>query len=117
MAHADTLSIRLGLARERGAYLRGHADGIVIGRQAEAAERDAAWNRIARDAVRLCLSPGHSELEIRRWGPGGRARFGEPRPGDFPGTNSYATTKTAGAWPHQSGPRLTQTRWTVSLAR
>lgn len=97
MAHADTLSIRLGLARERGAYLRGHADGIVIGRQAEAAERDAAWNRIARDAVRLCLSPGHSELEIRRWGPGGRARFGEPRPGDFPGTNSYATTKTAAA--------------------
>ena len=26
-----------------------------------------------------------AELEARRWGPGGREAFGNPRPGDFPG--------------------------------
>ena len=26
-----------------------------------------------------------AELEARRWGPGGRAHFADPRPGDFPG--------------------------------
>jgi hypothetical protein len=25
-----------------------------------------------------------AELETRRWGPGGRAHFADPRPGDFP---------------------------------
>jgi hypothetical protein len=26
-----------------------------------------------------------AEIEERRWGPGGRAHFGDPRPGDYPG--------------------------------
>ena len=26
-----------------------------------------------------------AEAEARRWGPGGRAHFADPRPGDFPG--------------------------------
>jgi hypothetical protein len=26
-----------------------------------------------------------TELEILRWGPGGRARYGDPRPGDYQG--------------------------------
>ena len=26
-----------------------------------------------------------AELETRRWGPGGREAFGNPRPGDYPG--------------------------------
>jgi hypothetical protein len=26
-----------------------------------------------------------SELEIRRWGPGGRKHFADPRPGDYLG--------------------------------
>ena len=43
---------------------------------------DAAWNRIARAAVR---GPSHAELEVKRWGPGGREHFADPRPGDFPG--------------------------------
>jgi hypothetical protein len=46
------------LAREM--YQAGHADGYRAGyRQAE--------------------------LEQRRWGPGGREAFANPRPGDFPG--------------------------------
>lgn len=26
-----------------------------------------------------------TELQVRRWGPGGRAHFADPRPGDYPG--------------------------------
>ena len=40
------------------------------------------WNRIARAAVR---GPSHAELEEKRWGPGGREHFADPRPGDYPG--------------------------------
>jgi hypothetical protein len=56
------------------------ADGIERGRQLEAAERDASWHRIA---VQVATGPDHSELELRRWGPGGRAHFGDSRPGDY----------------------------------
>jgi hypothetical protein len=31
--------------------------------------------------------PTHAELEVLRYGPAGRAAFGRPRPGDFPGTD------------------------------
>jgi hypothetical protein len=31
-----------------------------------------------------------TELEIRRWGPGGRAHFADPRPGDFRGRGGEA---------------------------
>ena len=46
------------------------------------AEMAARGHEIARAAVR---GPSHAELEERRWGPGGRAHFADPRPGDFPG--------------------------------
>jgi len=52
------------------------------GYAAAEADMDARWNRIARVAV---CGPSHAELEEKRWGPGGRAHFGDPRPGDFPG--------------------------------
>lgn len=76
---------RAALARDRAAYWRGRQDGITEGRASEAAERDADWHRIASATVKLCLSPDHAELERRRWGPGGRAHFGDPRPGDYQG--------------------------------
>jgi len=53
------------------AYERGAADGYA---QA-IADMKAAQHGIVRDA----------ELETRRWGPGGRRRFADPRPGDYPG--------------------------------
>ena len=56
---------------------------FAAGYAAAEADMDAAWNRIARAAV---CSPPHAELEEKRWGPGGRAHFGDPRPGDFPGS-------------------------------
>ncbi len=74
---------RLQLAREmyRAGYARAEAD---------MAER---WARIAAPVGR---GVGHAELEERRWGPGGRARFADPRPGDFPGR---------GAQPHPQAER------------
>ena len=51
------------------------------GRREAEAEMAAQWSRVA-EVVR---GPDLAELEERRWGPGGRAHFGDPRPGDFPG--------------------------------
>ena len=51
------------------------------GYAAAEADMDARWNRIARAAVR---GPSHAELEEKRWGPGGREHFADPRPGDYP---------------------------------
>jgi hypothetical protein len=48
--------------------------------EAEMAER---WNRIAAPTARR--GPDFAELEARRWGPGGREHFADPRPGDYPG--------------------------------
>lgn len=66
-------SYRDRMVREAGAagYERGHADGYIRA----VADMKAVQHGIVRDA----------ELETRRWGPGGREAFGNPRPGDFPG--------------------------------
>jgi hypothetical protein len=63
------------------AYEAGHADGYRAGYRQAGADQAARWNQAARAA----LGPAHAELEERRWGPGGRQHFAEPRPGDFPG--------------------------------
>ena len=59
----------------------GHADGYRAGYRQADADQAARWNQAARAAD----GPAHAELEERRWGPGGRAHFADPRPGDFPG--------------------------------
>lgn len=50
-----------------GDYRRGLVDGA------------AARKRAEHDLVEF------ARLELARWGPGGRAHFGDPRPGDYPG--------------------------------
>ena len=78
LAEAEA-AYRIRLAREM--YEAGHADGYQAGyRQAEA-DQAARWHQATRPAG----GPSHAELEERRWGPGGRARFADPRPSDFPG--------------------------------
>jgi hypothetical protein len=67
------------LAREM--YQAGHADGYRAGYRQADADQAARWNH----AARAVDGPDHAELEERRWGPGGRAHFADPRPGDFPG--------------------------------
>lgn len=57
-------------------YERGRVDGYLHA----VADVKAAQHGIVRDA----------ELETRRWGPGGREAFGNPRPGDYPGQAARA---------------------------
>jgi hypothetical protein len=68
------------------ARVSGDASGYRRGRSDEGRERDRAWN----EAARPLASPGPSfaELEVLRWGPRGREHFADPRPGDFPGTDT-----------------------------
>src|ERR1700733_10346222 len=78
VAEAET-AYRNQLGREM--YQAGHADGYQAGyRQAEA-DQAALWHQITHPAA----GPSNAELEERRWGPGGRAHFADPRLGDFPG--------------------------------
>ena len=49
--------------------------GQLAGRVQAAADIKAVQHGLVLDA----------ELDARRWGPGGRAHFADPRPGDFPG--------------------------------
>jgi hypothetical protein len=79
LAEAET-RYRHQLARE--AYEAGHADGYRAGYRQADADQAARWNQAARAALD---GPAQAELEERRWGPGGRAHFADPRPGDFPG--------------------------------
>ena len=71
LVEAET-AYRLQMARES------FADGYA----AAEAEMAARWDRIARTTA---PRPSHAELEEKRWGPGGRSRFAEARPGDYPG--------------------------------
>jgi hypothetical protein len=81
-AEAET-RYRLQLAREM--YQAGWRDGHDAGRRDAEADMAARWAETARRVVQITRGPTHAELEERRWGPGGRAHFADPRPGDFPG--------------------------------
>ena len=79
LAEAETV-YRHQLAREM--FQAGQRAGFEVGyRQAEA-DQAARWAEVARP---IAHGISHAELEERRWGPGGRAHFADPRPGDFPG--------------------------------
>jgi len=80
LAAAETAS-RNQLAREM--YEAGRQDA-----EAEMAER---WRQVTAPVVH---GLGHAELDERRWGPGGREHFADPRPGDFPGRGREAGSRT-----------------------
>jgi len=82
LAEAET-RYRLNLAREM--YQRGQQAGYRAGRRDAEADEAAAWRQLHASMRGLATSPSHAELEERRWGPGGRGSFADPRPGDFPG--------------------------------
>ena len=73
------LQLRLRLDAARAAYERGRRD--------ERAELEAVWRAITRPVTR---GIPYAELERRRWGPGGREHFADPRPGDFQGRKAAA---------------------------
>ncbi|HEY2238871.1 MAG TPA: hypothetical protein VGI21_08775 [Streptosporangiaceae bacterium] len=78
----DAAAARL-IAAERAAFARGYTAGARIGYERAEADMAARWNRIAAPIARG--GPQHAELELRRWGTGGRASFGDPQPGDHRG--------------------------------
>jgi hypothetical protein len=63
-----------------------------LGHQAAETERDELWHEQA--ARHVGQGPTHADLEALRWGPGGRKRFGDRRPGDYLGRDAEAR-KTA----------------------
>lgn len=54
--------------------------GYAAGRADEARDADRLW--AAARPRPFPVGPSIAELELRRWGPGGREHFGDPRPGD-----------------------------------
>ena len=62
--------------------------GFEAGRRSAFAEMARAW----KEAAKTVTEP----VDERRWGPGGRAHFADPRPSDFPGRNAE-TELEAGA--------------------
>jgi len=71
LIEAET-AYRLQVAREMYQLGRHHAE----------AEQAEAWHRLAAPVAH---GIPFAELEERRWGPGGREHFADPRPGDYPG--------------------------------
>ena len=67
----------------RDAHLADLENAYRQGREDMAREYEHAWAAIARPVARG--GPAFAELELRRWGPGGRARFGDAREGDYMG--------------------------------
>jgi hypothetical protein len=74
--------LRRVYAAWRDGYQTGHAAGYDRGFERGARLLEAEW-----PAVVAGLADGlpFAELERRRWGPGGREHFADPRPGDYPG--------------------------------
>jgi hypothetical protein len=70
----------LRLAAYREGYSLGHERGYREGYAAADADQQRSWHATAAPVA------AHSgELLRRRWGPGGREHFADPRPGDYPG--------------------------------
>ena len=76
LVEAET-AYRLEMAREMAgqAAVDGYERGLVEGYLRAVADFKAFQHAEVRDA----------DLEGGRWGPGGRAHFADPRPGDYPG--------------------------------
>jgi hypothetical protein len=97
-AEAET-RYRLQLARE--SFEAGFALGATRAREALLEEQAEAQRLAAAEITPVLLSPCYAELEERRWGPGGRAHFADPRPGDFPGRGIEALMRLRGTEPEK----------------
>lgn len=67
------------LAAESAAFLDGCREGWRLGLERGARIRQAEWPAFVAALPR----PDFAEIELLRYGPGGRSRFGDPRPGDY----------------------------------
>jgi hypothetical protein len=73
---AAELELRRQLCQE--AYEAGLAEGWRAGYEYGARLLETGWPAV----VAPLAQPSLAELELHRWGPGGRERFADPRPGD-----------------------------------
>src|SRR5262245_52051069 len=64
-------------------YRLGRERGWREGYEASEADMAAQWQEIASPVARG--GPSYTELERRRYGPGGRKHFADPRPGEYRG--------------------------------
>ncbi|MGO9292506.1 MAG: hypothetical protein ACLP52_01250 [Streptosporangiaceae bacterium] len=76
--------------RERQAEQRGFRRGYRAGYAACDDDWHEALAPARALARRTARSPRHDELEVRRWGPGGREHAGDARPGDYAGLGGAA---------------------------
>ena len=79
LAETET-AYRHRLAREM--FQAGQRAGFEAGYRQADADQAARWAEVTQPVTHgIC----RAELVERRRGPGGRAHFADPRPGDFPG--------------------------------
>ena len=102
--HADDIARLLDRWDEHGTWMHrlGAAwrEGYRAAEQAHADDYSAGYadgllrrKHLEHDAVEA------ARIELARWGPGGRAHFGDPRPGDFPGAGGRREPRLAGSGP------------------
>ncbi len=63
-------------------YRAGFEAGHQVGHERAHNELAQDWAAMAREVRGTAR---YLDLETRRWGPGGRKCFADPRPGDYPG--------------------------------
>jgi hypothetical protein len=80
--------LALRLAAYRQGFRHGWDVGVDRGRRQAEREQAASWYAATHPIAIGGIS--HAELERRRWGPGGREHFADPRPGDYPGQDGAA---------------------------
>lgn len=81
----QSVHARADEAAARDWYALGFNAGVTVGRFQLDHELTGQDRRRMAYMHDLSDSPAYAELELRRWGPGGREHFGDPRPGDFKG--------------------------------
>ena len=69
----------------RDAFRAGYREAWEAGRRALLEEMAAEQRAQASVVGPILAGPDREALEVRRFGAGGRAAFGDPRPGDFGG--------------------------------
>ncbi|MGH3254843.1 MAG: hypothetical protein ACRDOU_05440 [Streptosporangiaceae bacterium] len=78
---------KLLVTAQREAFDRGRATGRREGYSRGRADETRDWMDALRPARAQIAArgPAHAELDLKRWGPGGRQHFADPRQGDYPG--------------------------------
>jgi hypothetical protein len=78
-AERERVAFELGWS---SGYVTGYATGHDVAYERAHCELAADWAAMAREVRGTARD---IDLDTRRWGPGGRAAFGRPRPGDYKG--------------------------------